>query len=77
MRNPRNVYILENEEQYYMSQVDEIFPWYRRVGNLNFDNIVKFSKNTVVRNFPKIIKTPYHVCRHCLHRKKTRTCFKV
>ena len=36
-------------------------------GELELENIVKFSKKGVVRNFPKIIKPPNHVCRHCLH----------
>ena len=69
VRTPRNVYILENEEQCYMGQIDENFLWHRRMGHLNFDNIVKVSKKGVVRNFPKIIKPPNHVCRHYLHGK--------
>ena len=60
-----------------MSQIVESLPWNRRMGNLNFDNIVKFSKKGVVRNFPRIIKPPNHVCRHCLHGKQTRTRFTV
>ena len=77
VRTPSNVYILENEEQCYMSQIDESLLWHRRMGHLNLDNLVKVSKKGVVRNLPKIIKPPNHVCRHCLHGKKTRTSFKV
>ena len=77
MRTPSNVYILENKEQCYMSQIDESLLWHRRMGNLNFDNLVKFSKKGVVKNFPKIIKPPNHVCRHCLHGKETRKSFKI
>ena len=77
MRNPLNVYILENEEQSYMSQIDESLLCHRRMGNLRFENIVKVSKKGVVRNYPKIIKPPNHVCRHCLHGKQIRTRFKV
>ena len=43
IRTPRNVYILENEEQCYMRQNDESFLWNRRMGHLNFENIVKIS----------------------------------
>ena len=43
MRNPRNVYIIEYEEQCYMSQIDERLLWHRRLGHLNFDNLVKVS----------------------------------
>ena len=53
-----------------MSQIDEIFLWNRRMGNLKFDNLVKISKQGVVRNIPKIIKPPNNVCRHYLHGHK-------
>ena len=77
MRTTSNVYILENEEKCYMSQIDESLLWHRRMGHLKFDNIVKVSEKGVVRNFPKIIKPPYHVCINFLHVKQTRTRFKV
>ena len=77
MRTPSNVYILENEEQCYMSQVDESLLWHRRMRHLKFDNIVRVSQKRAARNLPKIIKPPNHVCRHCLHGKQTRTKFKV
>ena len=41
VRTPSNVYILENEEQCYMNQINESFLWHRRMGHLNFDNLVK------------------------------------
>ena len=77
MRTPINVYILENEEQCYMSQIDESMMWHRRMGHSNFDNLVKISKKGAVRNFPKIIKPPNYVCRHCLHGKQTKSSFKI
>ena len=64
MRTPSNVYILENERQCYMSQTDESVLWHRRMGHLNFDNLVKIIKKRVVRNIPKIIKPPNLICRH-------------
>ena len=77
MRTPSNVYILENEEQCYMSQINESFLWHRRMGHLNFDNIVKISKKGTIKNMPKIIKPQNHVCRHYIHEKQTRKIFKV
>ena len=71
------MYILENEEQFYMSQIDESFLWNLRMGHLNFDNLVKISQKGAIRNLPKIIKPPNHVCRHCLHGKETRKSFKI
>ena len=77
MRTPSNVYILENEKQYYMSKTDEILLWNRRKGHFNFYNLVKVSKKGAIRNVSNIIKPPNHVYIHCLHGKKTRTSFKV
>ena len=58
MRTPSNVYILENEEQCYMSQIDESMLWHRRMGHLNSANIVKVIEKGAIRNLPKIIKPP-------------------
>ena len=57
VRTLSNVYILENEEQCYMSQIDESFLWHRRMGHLIFENLVKFSKKGFVMNFRKPCKT--------------------
>ena len=77
MRTSSNVYVLENEEQCNMNQIDESKLWHRRIGHLNFNNIVKISKKGVVRNLLKIIKPPSYVCRHHLHGKQTKTSFKI
>ena len=77
VKTPSNAYILENEEQCYMSQIDESLLWHRRMGHLNFDNLVKISQKGAIRNIPKIIQPPNHVCRHYLHGKKTRTSSKI
>ena len=58
VRTPSSGYILENEEQCYMSQIDESMLWHRRMGHFNFENIVKMSKKGAVRNLPNIIKPP-------------------
>ena len=71
------VYILENENQCYLSIVDESWLWHRRLGHLNFDNIVKISKKKVVRDFPKILKPLNTVCKHCQLGKQTRTSSKT
>ena len=54
VRNSDNVYILENENQCYLSMVDESWLWNRRLGHLNFDNLVKISKKEDVRDYPKL-----------------------
>ena len=55
IRNSNNVYILENENQCYLSMVDESWLWHRRMGHLNFDNLSKISTKEVVRDLPKIV----------------------
>ena len=77
VRNSNNVYILENENQCHLSMVDQIWLWHRRMGHLNFDNLVKVSKKEVVRDLPKIVKPLNSVCRHCQHGKETKSSFKT
>ena len=57
--------------------VDETWLWHRRLGHLNFDDLVKISKKEVVRDFPKIVKPLNSVCKHCQHGKQTRANFKT
>ena len=40
IRNSNNVYILENENQCYLRMVDESWLWHKRLGHLNFENLV-------------------------------------
>ena len=57
--------------------VDESWLWHRRMGHLNFDNLVKISKKEAIRDLPKIVKPLKSVCRHCQHGKQTRASFKT
>ena len=43
-RTPENVYILNTklDKEYHMNLVDESWLWHRRLGHINFDNLVKF-----------------------------------
>ena len=41
IRNTNNVYILENENQCYLSMVDESWLWNKSLGHLGFENISK------------------------------------
>ena len=57
--------------------VDESWLWHKRLGHLNFDNLVKISKKVVVRDLPKIVKPLNLVCKHCQHGKQTISNFKI
>ena len=65
MRNENNVYILENENQSYLSMVDESWLWHKRLGHLSSDNIAKIRMKEVVRDLPKIIVS-FKLCAHTL-----------
>ena len=54
MRNANNVYILENKNQIYLSMIDEIWLWHRRLGHLSFDNLAKISTKEAVRDLLKL-----------------------
>ena len=77
MRNTNNVYTLENENQCYLSMVEESWLWHRRLGHLGFYNLAKISTKEALRDLPKIIVPLNYGCRHCQHGKKTRASFKI
>ena len=60
-----------------MAQTYDNWLWYRRMGHINFENLININKKYVVRDFPKIIKPSNVVCKHCQHGKKTRISFKT
>jgi hypothetical protein len=49
-RTSSNVYILDikEEEKCYMSQVDQIWLWHKRMRHLSFDNMIKDSRKEEV-----------------------------
>lgn len=74
-----NVYILNTKvkEECHLNLTDDSWLWHRRLGHINFDNLVKISKLGAVRNLPKIIKPSNPICKHCQLGKKTRANFKT
>jgi transposase InsO family protein len=78
-RTSSNVYILDikEEEECYMSQVDESWLWHKRMGHLSFDNLIKASRKEAVKDMPKIIKPSDPVCKHCQLGKQTKVRFKT
>jgi hypothetical protein len=79
LRTPNNIYILDEVkgEKCCMGQIDQSWLWHRRMGHINFDNLVKINKKKVVRDFPLILKPSNPICKHCQHGKKTRVTFKT
>ena len=78
-RTFENVYILNTKlnEECHLKIMDERWLWHRRLGHINFDNMVKVSKLGAVRNLPKITKPLNPICKHCQLGKQTRVWFKT
>jgi hypothetical protein len=78
-RTPRNIYVLNEigKEKCFLGKEDEVWLWHRRMGHINFDNLVKINKKEAVREIPQISKPTNILCKHCLQGKKTKTKFKT
>jgi hypothetical protein len=77
IRTENNVYVLkENREECHLSKHDESWLWHRRLGHLNFDNLIKLKNLEAVKYLPKISKPQDSVCKPCQVGKKNRTQFK-
>jgi hypothetical protein len=56
IRTLNNIYILNEieKERCRLGKEDESWIWHRRMGHMNFDNLVKISRKKVIREMPKI-----------------------
>jgi hypothetical protein len=77
MRNTRNIYVLSEigKEKCCLGKDDQVWLWHRRMGHMNFDNIVKVGKREAVRKMPQIMKPTDTLWKHCQKGKKTKTTF--
>jgi hypothetical protein len=77
-RTSNNIYVLSEigNEKCCLGKEDEIWPWHRRMGHMNFDNLAKVSKREVVREMPQFTKPTNTLCKHCQQGKQTKTRFK-
>ena len=66
-RNRNNIYILNyiGKESCCLGKEDESWLWNKRMGHINFDNLVKISKKEAVRDMPEITKPANAVCKQC------------
>lgn len=67
VRNDSNLYNLCEAEgkPCLISQEKEIWLWHKRIGHVNFDNIVKICSKGLVRNMPMIANPENIICRGC------------
>ena len=78
-RTPNNIYVLDKieNEKFHLGKDDKTWIWHRRLGHIDFDNLVKIYKNQVVWNMLKVANPANTVCEHCQHGKQTRVHFKT
>jgi hypothetical protein len=77
-RTSSNIYVLSEigNENCFLGKEDESFPWHKRMGHIDFDNLVKVRRREVDREMPRITKPTNTLCKHCQQGKKTNTMFK-
>jgi hypothetical protein len=78
-KTPSNVYILNEVkgDKCCMGQVDESCLLHRRMGHINFDNLVKLNKTQVVKDMLRISKPTDTICKPCQLGKQKRVSFKT
>jgi hypothetical protein len=66
-RTSSTIYVLSEigNEKCCIGKEDEVWIWHRRMGHINFDNLVKVSKKEAIREIPQITKPTNTLCKHC------------
>jgi hypothetical protein len=78
VRTSSNIYVLSEigNEKCFLGKEYEIWLWNIRMCHIHFDNLVKVNKREAVREIPQITKPTNTLCKHCQHKKQTKTRFK-
>jgi hypothetical protein len=63
IRTPNNIYILNEigKERCCLGKENESWLWHRRMGHMNFENLVKINRKEAIREIPEISK-PSNTC---------------
>ena len=74
-RTSSNIYVLSEigNEKCCLGKEDESWLWHRRMGHMNFYNLVKVRKREAVKEMPHITKPTNTLCKHCQQGKQTKT----
>jgi hypothetical protein len=67
VRTSSNICVLSEigNEKCYLGKEDEVWISNRRMGHINFDNLIKVIKKEIVREIPQIMKPTNTLCKHC------------
>ena len=60
-----------------LGKEDEDWLWHKRLGHINFENLVKICSKEAIRDIPSIKKPPNSMCSSCQKGKLTRSTFKT
>ena len=72
-----NLFYLDlSESSCFIAQVEESWLWHKRLCHVNFDNLVKITKNKRVRGIPSLRKPDMGLCKNCQIGKMGKTSFK-
>ena len=73
-----NIYVLSEigNKKCCLGKEDEGWLWHKRMGHINFNNLVKVNKKEAVREMPQMTKQTNTLCKHCQRGEKTKTKFK-
>jgi hypothetical protein len=65
-RNSSNIYVLSEigNEKCCLGKEDEVWLWNRRMGHINFDNLIKVNKEEEVREMPQILNPTNTLCKY-------------
>jgi hypothetical protein len=78
IRTSSNIYILDEEkEKCYLGSEDESWLWHKRLGHINFENMIQWNKKEAIRDLPVIKDLSSSLCKQCQHGKQTRVKFKT
>jgi len=63
---PNNIYTLDDigKEGRFLDKAYESWLWHKKMGHMNFDNLVRINKKEVVREMPEISKPISTSCKH-------------
>ena len=78
-RTSRNLYTLTETSNgsCLLGKEDEDWLWHKRLGHINFDNLVKICSKGAIRDIPSIKKPPSIIYSSCQKGKLTRSIFKT
>ena len=77
-RAPNDIYVLDEvTKACLLAKEDEIWLWHKRMGHINFDNLVRINKKVAVKKIPKLSKISNTQCEAYRHDKQKKSQFKT